>query len=141
MRFVFLLMFLFPVLIFGQNNSVNTSNKAQEFTQFYPNGKIKLKGKKIGRTLVDTLYTYYSNNDLQTFQVFHGNQYPRTVYYSENLRHMSAKRRDGTYLQTNDTTYIKEGICKYYYNNGQVMDSLIYKNGEPIYRIRLKKKK
>jgi antitoxin component YwqK of YwqJK toxin-antitoxin module len=140
MKYLFILIITAPLALFGQNKSINSTNNVQEYKKLYPNGQIEVKGKKIDRVIVDTMFTYYQNGSLRTMQVFQGNQYPRKVYYYENLRHMAAKKRDGYFIQNNDTTYIKEGIWKYYYKNGQVMDSLVYKNGEEIYRIRLSKK-
>ena len=131
---------ILPLFAIGQKHGEESLNTKEEFIEYYPNGQIQLKGTKINQIIVDTLYTYCKNGDSQTIQIFHGMTYPRKVYYYENLKRMAAKKREGFFIQTNNTTYIKEGTWKYYYKNGQVMDSVLFKNGEQIYRARFNKK-
>jgi antitoxin component YwqK of YwqJK toxin-antitoxin module len=52
---------------------------------------------------------------------------------------MYAKKREGYFIQKNDTTMIENGIWKYYYKTGEVMDSCVFKNGEQIFRVRFNK--
>ena len=73
-------------------------------------------------------------------QVFSGYTYPREVFFVENLKGPGAKKRDGFYTQMDATTYIESKVWKYYYKNGGVMDSIIYQNGQEIYRARIDKK-
>jgi len=131
-----LILIAFPIIV----NAQTETNKKKDFADYYPNGKIKVKGKSMNHIIIDTLYSYYSDGDLKTMQIFQGQSYPRGVYYLANIRGATAKKVDGFDLQTNDTTYIKVGVWKYYYKNGQVMDSVVYRNGVQIYRARFNKK-
>jgi len=134
---IIICIFIFSLLTFGQNRS---NNFKKEFSEFYPNGKIKVTGEKIGELVVDTLFTFFKNGELQTIQIFYGSKYPRNVYYYENLKGMYAKKRIGNFLQINDSTYLREGIWKYYYKTGEIMDSCVFKNDSEIYRVRYNKK-
>ena len=131
-----LILIALPIMV----NAQTETSKKKEFADYYPNGKIKVMGKSFNHVIIDTLYTYYNDGELKTMQIFHGESYPRGVYYLANIRGSKAKKVDGFDLQTNDSTYIKEGVWKYYYKNGQVMDSVIYRNGIQIYRARFNMK-
>jgi antitoxin component YwqK of YwqJK toxin-antitoxin module len=132
------LFFVLALIANGQNDKTSFKN-IRKFNDYYPNGKLLATGSIKGNILVDTLYTYFKNGEIQTIHIYKGNEYPRIVYYYENLRGMYAKKREGYFIQKNDTTMIENGIWKYYYKTGEVMDSCVFKNGEQIFRVRFNK--
>jgi|GEM_PF-6328156 len=139
MNKIILIIFFFPFIALGQIQKMKDSDKVKKFKEYYSNGNIKLEASSINGILVDTLKSYFKNGELKTIQIFKGMDYPRKVYYYENLKGMAAKSREGYYLQTSNINFQEEGNWNYYYKNGKVMDSLIYKNGKQIYRARYNK--
>lgn len=129
-------LFLFlSISTFAQNKDSIT-----EVLDYHSNGELQLQGKSYKDLFIDTVYTYDLKGKLKSTFIYGEPKLPRTVIVQEKLKGSGAKKLIGTYLQTGSTIIKEDGLWLYFRGNGSLIDSVIYKNGQEIYRARLNKK-
>lgn len=135
MRLPFLLYcFYLPLLTFGQHG---VSDKYE--TEYFGNGEVKTKYKTFQGQKVDTLIAYDIKGRIQSILYF--GDYGSTNPYREDYCYTGASRKStGYYVIKVGTDTVIVGNWKYYWKNGNVMDSVIYDNsGNQKYRARFGK--
>ena len=110
------------------------------FIRYYSSGEMQDSCYYDKGIIVGNAYTYDKKGRITSITEFIGKSFPRKIntksyYYSGSCRYI-----EGGLIEYENGEYKNDGIFKYYWKNGQVMDSAIYENGTKIYRARFNKK-
>jgi antitoxin component YwqK of YwqJK toxin-antitoxin module len=108
-------------------------------TDYIKNGQIKdscivIKGIHIGIRKV-----YDKNGRLWSVINYGDYKLPRTIATKTFFFKGSARMNVGNYIQTSANYLTKNGAWKWYWKNGSVMDSIIFKNDHELFRARFSK--
>lgn len=117
-----------------------SESECKDMVEFYPNGKLWKKYTVCGEELADTMFIYRKNGDLESWYDWSSYDKNQAVAFQNNLKNGACRKVLGQYTVQDEGLPVNIGIWKYYWKNGQVMDSLIYKDGEVNYQAHFSKK-
>ena len=105
------------------------------FVRYYSNGKKKDSCYYEKGFIVGNACTYDKKGRITSISEFLGKSFPREInqktYYKTGICSY-----DGKVIENAEGKLEYDGIQKFYWKNGQIMDSAIYENGNKIYRAR-----
>lgn len=129
--------FIFGMTAFSQSSFVSD---CKDTIEYHPNGKFWKKYKLCPEGIIDTMFVYKNNGNLEAYFIFGTRNSNQPI-----IRHLfftSGATREivSQYILNQDNMPIDVGATKYYRKDGTLMDSVIYENGKEIYRARFNKK-
>ena len=135
--FLFLLLLLGTISLSAQD--LNLSIDSIIRTDFSKNSRIKDSGFAIKGIHIGTRKIYNEDGKL-LFIIDYGNyQLPRTISAKTYFYKGTASVSEGNYIQTSDKHIAKHGAWKWYWKNGSVMDSVIFRDDHELLRARFSK--
>lgn len=109
------------------------------FVRYYPSGKMQDSCYYDKGIIVGNAYTYDKKGRIVSITEFIGKSFPREMNV-KNYYPSGTYQIEGRFIEIENRKTEKDGIWKYYWKNGQVMDSVIYENGSNVYRARFNAK-
>jgi antitoxin component YwqK of YwqJK toxin-antitoxin module len=108
-------------------------------TDYAKNGRIKDSGIVIKGIHIGIRKVYDEKGRLWSVINYGDYKLPRTIVTKTYFFKGLARMNEGTYIQTSANYRLKHGVWKWYWKNGSIMDSVIFKNDHEFYRARYSK--
>ncbi len=108
-------------------------------TDYAKNGRIKDSALVIKGIYIGTRKVYNKNGKLWSIINYGDYKLPRTIPTKTYFSSGSARMNEGKYIQTSENYIIKTGTWKWYWKNGSILDSVIFKNDHELFRARFSK--
>jgi antitoxin component YwqK of YwqJK toxin-antitoxin module len=108
-------------------------------TDYAKNGRIKDSGTVIKGIHIGIRKVYDEKGRLWSVINYDDYKLPRTIRTKTYFFKGSARINEGIYIQTSANYRIKHGVWKWYWKNGSIMDSVIFKNDHELFRARFSK--
>jgi antitoxin component YwqK of YwqJK toxin-antitoxin module len=108
-------------------------------TDYVKNSRIKDSGLVIQGIHIGIRKVYDEKGRLWAVLNYGDYKLPRTIITKTYFFKGSAWMNEGTYIQTSATYLTKNGTWKWYWKNGSVMDSVIFRNDHELFRARYSK--
>ena len=111
------------------------------YVNYHSNGKMKDSCYYEKGIIVGSKYYFDDKGRITVINEFIGNTFPREIktkayYYSSG----NATYSEGRLIEKAPGEAVIDGVMKYYWKNGQLMDSVIFENNQKIYRAGFNKK-
>ena len=138
MKHCFLLLFLLGVIqLPAQQFNVTVDSIIK--TEYARNGRIKDSGLVVKGIYIGIRKIYDNEGRLSTVINYGDYILPRTIMTKTYFYTGASRMYEGEYIQTSANYITKNGAWKWYWKNGSVMDSVIFRNDHELFRARFSK--
>ena len=139
--FKYILIFiLFNSLQSSAQETNEFSGKITPFIIYYTSGSIRCKGFTLNNNMIDTVWHYTEEGKPLMYEVFQINNGSNKAFVYYQIKENKIKHNTSYLVNTGDNHFSKDGIYKFYRNDGTLMDSIIYKNNKKYYLARFNTK-
>ncbi|MGA3015223.1 MAG: hypothetical protein ABSD71_14440 [Bacteroidales bacterium] len=134
--FSFLVLFLGTISLSAQDLDLSIDSVIR--TDFSKNTRIKDSGFVIKGIYIGSRRIYVDGKLL--YEINYGDyKLPRTIFTKTYSNKGKVSTSEGNYIQTSDKHITKHGAWKWYWKNGSVMDSVIFRDDHELLRARFSK--